>query len=282
MDKLTFDCPTCGAPRRLEGQGAGRVLRCRSWGCKQSPERIPDDDLTIKQIAEGMALESYYGKSDAKRKEQAKARRAASTVQGFAGSPYLSTSEAETLRAAVAILERIGTAAELAKKVLKRKEEAEALRLAGRKNMARDILLPRLKLPDSIPEALPLVLAMTTADPSASRSPLNIETAIIDSLARVDRRLTIKTVEGDIRWELVYAWEYLRDCIVSHIAFSETPDAATMARQYIEEVEKALSSPELAAQVAELMGQITPKLVQERLEKANPNAGKTEKGGGAL
>lgn len=274
MTDLVFSCPECGKPRRLTGYGVTRVLRCRSGFCYGRDEPIPVDlKLTIKQMAEAMAHESFFNKSDDQRREQAKARRAGSTVRTFASSPYLSESEAATLAEAAEILERLGTAAEQAKKELKRRETEEELRQAARRKIVSDALIPRINMPESIPEALPLVLALA-ATKYHYTTPQTVIGSIVDALGNTQRR---DTLEGAIKWELNYTWSAIKDDIISSIAYKDSPDAATMARKLIEEVETAKASPEITAMVAEVLDRISPRLIQERLEAANPKAGQEKK-----
>jgi len=274
MKELDFTCPKCGKTRRLKGTGSSRTLECGAWNCRGS-EPVPADlKLTIKQMAEAMAYESLFNNSDDQRKEQAKARRAASTVRSFAHTGYLSDSESALLMDAAEVLERVGTAAEQAKKELKRQEKAEELRRAGREKEARSVLFPRLELTAQYTESVPLLLALLSTEYNRGtfHSEDRLERDILQELERLDPTLR-GSRESAVKYELNNYWRYVTDDALSTISYRPEPDAATMARELIEEVENAIADPALQERAARLVERINAAVIQERLEKTNPKAG---------
>lgn len=272
---FTYKCPKCGKPRRLIGGVGNRRLYCNAPGCC-SEEAVPAaQKLTVAQMTEGMAFDSLFNKSDDQRKQQAKARRAGTTVKGFATSPYLSESEADTLRAAADILERLGTAAELAKKELKKKEKAEERRQAARRAEAKKVLDKRLVKPERYEESIPMILALAKLDSLHGK---HIERDIREALVLRDK-LRQRSVRQSVDWEINHLFEDIIRDTLGTIAYREEPSATAMASKFLGEFEAELISSDVQSRAGSLVEAINQRLVEERLEEANPGAGKGKSDG---
>ncbi len=141
-----MECPNCGKPMRIireETKGQwGRIWRCSDWFKLSASSclttiAIPNDEcLSIATISEDMARQAFSN-SHEQGKKQAGYRRIAGSLNKLRdGREYLSDDELKLLRDAAEVLERLGTAAEKAKKYKKRLEEEEKRRLAQREQEA--------------------------------------------------------------------------------------------------------------------------------------------------
>jgi len=266
---FTYKCPKCGKPRRLIGGVGNRRLYCNAPGCYSEDTVPPDLKLTVAQMTEGMACDSLFNKSDDQRKQQAKARRAGTTVKGFATSPYLSESEADTLQAAAGILDRLGTAAELAKKELKKREKAEEKRQAARRAEAKKVLDKRLVKPERYKESIPMILALAKLD---SLHGNHIEQDIREALVIRDP-LRQRSVRQSVDWEINHVWDDIIRDTIGTIAYQEKPSARAMASEFLGRFEAELLSEDIQSRADALIKVIYRRLVEERLEEANPGAG---------
>lgn len=126
-------CPNCGKPMRLVrwmvGEEPRREWRCQDrdrvidGGCATSEDIPINKSLPVATIAEDMAQTPFSSSKEAQTR-QAGFRRVAGSIRKLkGGQKYLSKSELKTLHSAAAIFERLGAAAERAKRVRKRLEE---------------------------------------------------------------------------------------------------------------------------------------------------------------
>lgn len=162
-------CPNCGKPMRIVRDQArydsARVWRCPDW-LKLGPDPchtvipIPNDEqLPIATIAEDMARQAFAN-SDHQGKKQAGYRRIAGSLTKLdEGREYLSNAELQTLLDAGEILQRLGTAAEKAKKAKKRLEEEEKRRVQQREQVVREAIAGRF-ISDDLVAFATLTLAL--------------------------------------------------------------------------------------------------------------------------
>lgn len=136
-------CPKCGRPmtlvQRMSGDDSRREWRCQDReyvigdACTASEEIPPEKQLSVADIADDMARTSFHSSKEA-RTGQTGLRRVAGSIKKLKwGIKYLSNRERKTLMAAAAILERLGAAAERAKRERKRLEDEEKERRAQRR-----------------------------------------------------------------------------------------------------------------------------------------------------
>ncbi len=158
-------CPTCGKPMRIVRPGLSRQWRCSGWhrlGVDTCTTTIPipdDEQLPIAMIAEDMARQAFAN-SDYQGKKQASYRRIAGSLMKLEeGREYLSLAELSTLHEAAEILQRLGTAAEKAKREKKRLEE-EAKRIQVQREKAASQALSGRFASDDLVEFAVTTLAL--------------------------------------------------------------------------------------------------------------------------
>jgi len=137
-------CPNCQQPMRIGRADKSRAWSCRKMGCIRSSGSyisIPNvTNLSIAEMAEDMAL-GFFNSSADQAKQQATFRRLAGGLNKLeSGKKYLSDPELQTIRDAARVLERLGSAAERAKKEKKRLEKEKEQREAARKAEAKQFI----------------------------------------------------------------------------------------------------------------------------------------------
>jgi len=141
-------CPECGKDMLIRYTGHEREWRCKDYYGFRSTcfGRSPISTRTVltkEVIAEDLARESIINRSSDQQKKQTNFRRLAGGIGRVSHeNEYLSESERTALLKASSILDRLGGAAELAKEILKRKEEESEIR---RKTEEREMYLSLAK-----------------------------------------------------------------------------------------------------------------------------------------
>ena len=136
-------CPQCGKPMRIARSPSRTHQRhwlCTDYRCGEIVLFADGERLSIAEITDSMAREALSS-SDDQRKKQVAYRRTAGALSKIRNDcPFLSPEEDDALRAAAAVLARLGDAAEKAKKVKKQIEEADRKRRAERRAVAMEAL----------------------------------------------------------------------------------------------------------------------------------------------
>jgi gas vesicle protein len=143
-----------------QGNRWTRIWRCSDWlrfngnDCYCTVSIPGDERLSIEIIAEDMARRSFNDSYHQGKKQAGYRRIAGSLTKLGEGREYLSDAELQTLQEAAEILQRLGTAAEKAKREKKRLEE-EAKRLQEqREKTAKQALSGRFASDDLVEFAI--------------------------------------------------------------------------------------------------------------------------------
>jgi hypothetical protein len=163
-DLFQKTCPDCGRPlhiKRMSSQlpSSGpnqRFFSCTHFGCTYSSDFIDGhESLSIETMALDMALGSFFNNAAEQGKRQASFRRLAGGLKKLShGKQYLSDTELQTLDEASRLLQRLGSAAQLAKKEKKRLELEKQQREAVRLTEARIIIHSFVDHEDTMESAL--------------------------------------------------------------------------------------------------------------------------------
>ncbi len=269
-------CPLCGKPMRLERQSrnSGRTdPGFREWVCADfyglstsCRGRIPVEptaQIGVNAIAQSLAAFPSFEGSDAQRKSQGTARRLASGIERLMANSYLSDPEIATLRDAAEILNRLGTAAELAKKILKHAEQEEERRRKARRAEAQKALRERYPLPEGVRSSLPLVLAMDSVRTERWRTPLQQQLA---SEMRKPSWRTERNAEAGILELIRDRYTEIVSAIESY-AEARIEPVPTLLAPVFEELDRALR--EESERSAPIVEGVSVFLVQKKLESAN-------------
>ena len=203
------------------GNHGGRVWRCSDWykfggePCLTSLPIPGDERLTIATIAEDMARESFSDSAD-QGKKQAGFRRIAGGLNKLKeGRQYLSDSEHETLKAAAELLERLGTAAEKAKRYKKKLEEEEKRRIDQRHREAMGLMKEAFNTTDLVAQAV-TVLSLADLD----HAPTPLHKSDVERVFNDPRTGPIRTAIGNL---VAREYDDVLRSIVSGIAYRHSP-----------------------------------------------------------
>ena len=142
-------CPDCGGPMHLESSAYGRAWECDrrvgvGGGCEGAIQLREDDELTELQIAEAIARRTLGGDSSAHRQGQPEYHHVIGPLEEIARSGYLSGPQRRVLEEARVIVERLASAAALAKDQARRQEKAREAAVEERFRQAMGLLGPSL------------------------------------------------------------------------------------------------------------------------------------------
>lgn len=216
-----MDCPDCGKPMKVKRlKNNVRVWTCTNdYGRDACYGTVPidgDEQLSIGTMAEGMARAAFTDSSEHAKKQSSYRRIAGSLGKLRVGQEYLSDTELRTLDDAAAILQRLGDAAEKAKKVKKRLEQEEEARRTKRAAEACQLLDARYES-DKLVTWAGNILTLYRLQPG-----YNLEPIRLDDLERLTRDAA-SPITRAIRNFLFRAYRDVRDELVSHIVYEKRP-----------------------------------------------------------
>jgi len=142
-------CPDCGGPMHLESSAYGRAWECdqragAGGGCEGVIQLREDDELTELQIAETIARRTLDGDASAHQQGQPGYHHVIGPLEEIAKSGYLSSPQRRVLEEARVIVERLASAAALAKDQAGRQEMAREAAVEERFRQAMGLLGPSL------------------------------------------------------------------------------------------------------------------------------------------
>lgn len=123
-------CKNCGAVMRITADDCcERSWKCEKWftlgpqSCLTLELMPPNVILDVATIADDMVRLPYLTLSELQREQTAYRRIANSLIKLPSGHKYLSSKEHEAINQAISIIEKLGDAAEKAKRMKKRSEK---------------------------------------------------------------------------------------------------------------------------------------------------------------
>lgn len=142
-------CPDCGGPMHLESSAYGRAWECDrrvgvGGGCDGAIQLHEDDELTELQIAEAIARRTQGEGSSTRQQGQPGYHHVIAPLEEIARSGYLSSPQRRVLEEARVIVERLASAAALAKDQARRQEKAREAAVEERFRQAMGLLGPSL------------------------------------------------------------------------------------------------------------------------------------------
>lgn len=244
-------CPKCGKPMKIERETYGRVWRCTDW-YRMSGEacittvKIPSDmQLSIMEMAEDMAR--HFGTSGEHGKKQAGYRRIAGSLEKLdRGKEYLSDSEIKTLKKASMILQRLGDAAERAKREKGRIEEEDQRRREKREKEANKLLDRALDAENMVAMAIEVLALAEINNYHCPWSPGWVKR--MEAKHRAGGSLQ-KSLEREIRHQYVHQ----RKELATSIAWREDPveDMVNKAQRHVEAQYEKLKNAALIQELRE-------------------------------
>lgn len=235
-------------------------------GCRGRIPIEPSTPLGVKAIAQSLAAIDTFEGSEGQRKSQAAARRLAGGIEAYLGSRYLSETELAVLKEAAEILGRLGTAAELAKKTMKRAEEEEERRRRTRRAEAEAAIHGRYPLAEGVRASLPLVLAMDRAVGATWRTPVQEE--ITREMQKPSYR-TERNAEARVMEMIRDRYKGLVDELKGTVTSRREPVAELLAPAFAKIDDALREGVERAAGFVET---VSIYLVQKKIERANAPA----------
>jgi len=138
-------CPDCGGPMHLESSAYGLAWECGQragvgGGCEGVIQLREDDELTELQIAETIARRTLGDGSSAHQQGQPGYHHVIGPLEEIARSGYLSSPQRRVLEEARVIVERLASAAVLAKDQARRQEKAREGAMEERFRQAMGLL----------------------------------------------------------------------------------------------------------------------------------------------
>jgi len=270
-------CPKCGSPMKI------KYLSSRLYVCTGYPSgnkcyeqlTIKDDEaLSIGEIAADMAISGFLVNSDERRKEQTQLRKSGSMLSKLAKeSKYLSDKERVQLCNSAEIIERLATAAEKSKKVLKAQEDAEKKRVEQRHAKVLQILRAKYA-PEGWQESLKIGAAMSIVrgDDRLRGGPYEV---IRNEMRRIDKNYGTDTWHRSalslIKEEINTIYRDAYGGVARHYSHEKEP-IEVMTNQFIDDVEQTMSKE--TNNVNELIEELNSFMVRHQLIEANKSSTK--------
>lgn len=268
-------CDKCGSNMKVKYSNGTRHYQCSNYKCHTAILINDEEILSITNMAEDMAESGFFVDSNLRRKEQTQLRKVATSLSKMAAeNQYLSNSQRESLRNSADIIERLATATEKSKKVLKQQEEAEKLRVEKRYKQAKTMLNDngyQLDPSYSIDEYLRhgVAMAIVTKQFWSVRDPYE---HVRKEMRYIDNRGVGggRTVKEYLSNEIYRLYRDGLDSAITGIS-RETEPVDLLVSKFINDVAK--TREEEANRIDKMMEEIKSFLVKHQLIEANSKKG---------